>query len=385
MSPKTLHALPRIDKHELAPEELARAATLPSRFYVDPEFDQFDRQAVFSTNWQYVGGMSQLTQRGDVITAEIAGEPIMVVQTGDNGAAGNLRGFFNVCQHRGGPLVTPEADSSAAGNHRMFRCRYHGWSYKLSGELVGTPKFEGVENFDPAKCSLRPVAVAEWQGLVFASLADRPGELAGGDGIFAGIAERMHPVSISGMKFAKRVIYDIRCNWKVYVDNYMEGYHVGPVHPELSNLLDISQYGFETGKHSFLQHSPLRPGDSVYAKREEGGEAFYWFVHPNIMLNVLPGRLQVNSILPNGHDRTTTIFDYYYEDVTSAAALKRLADDLAYSEVVQQQDIWICEQVQKGLRSRAYDRGRISVAEESGIHFFHERIKAGYRAQLMSS
>jgi choline monooxygenase len=298
----------------------------------------------------------------------------MVVNTGVEGLepSSGLRGFYNVCQHRGGPLVVQNESV------RMFRCKYHGWSYKLTGELVGTPKFAGVEDFNPENCSLKPVQVGIWEGLVFVNLDPRPPQPL--EIIFGGIADRIQPLDLKNKIFAKRITYELACNWKVYVDNYMEGYHVGPVHPELSSLLDTDRYGFEQVNWAFLQHSPLRDGDSVYAKAGDGGEAFYWFVWPNIMLNILPGRLQVNSIVPVAPQRTRVIFDYYYDEVGTDAATRRMEDDINYSEVVQQQDIWICEQVHKGLMSGAYDRGRISVEEESGIHFFHERIKAFYRS-----
>ena len=373
MASKSLPELPRFSNNELSPQELSRASTMPSRFYYEEPFFHLDQKRLLAGSWQYLGGLSQLRDKGSVITGEIAGNPVMVVNTGADGpdTAAGLLGFFNVCQHRGGPLVVQNETV------RMFRCKYHGWSYKLTGELVGTPKFEGVQDFNPANCSLKTIQVGVWESLVFVNLDARPAQPL--TTVFNRIADRIKPLDLTNKIFAKRVTYDINCNWKVYVDNYMEGYHVGPVHPELSSLLDIDQYGFEATDWAFLQHSPFRDGESVYAKAGEGGQAFYWFVWPNVMLNILPGRLQVNSIVPLAAEKTRVIFDYFYEDVGTDRAKKRMEDDINYSEVVQQQDIWICEQVQKGLTSAAYDRGRLSVREESGIHFFHERVKNFYR------
>src|SRR5262249_10524854 len=149
------------------------------------------------------------------------------------------------------------------------------------------------------------------------------------------------------------------CNWKVYMDNYLEGYHVPYVHPELCKLYDYRNYTTEVHHYYSLQCSPLSGQENIYT-RGEGG-AYYYCIFPNFMLNILPGRLQTNLVLPLAHNRTLVIFRYYYDDVTSPAALKMIEDDLRYSDRVQQEDMQICEHVQKGLESRAYDRGRFSV------------------------
>jgi choline monooxygenase len=167
------------------------------------------------------------------------------------------------------------------------------------------------------------------------------------------------------------------------MDNYLEGYHVPHVHPELCKLYDYRNYMTEAHRYYSLQHSPLSGQENIYTKSE--GEAYYYCVFPNFMLNILPGRLQTNLVLPLAHNQTLVIFQYYYDDVSSPSAQKMIEDDLEYSDRVQQEDIEICEHVQKGLESRAYDRGRFSVKFEEGVYLFQNLLKQAYKGWLDES
>ena len=358
--------LPAIDPADLAVEPLARAATIPAAWYTDPRFHALDRAAVFGRYWQGVGDLGQVAEPGQHLVADVAGEPIVVVRGKDR----VLRAFFNVCRHRGGPVALEDGCSNA------LQCKYHGWTYLLDGTLRGVPAMDRTDLFDRRDFGLVPVRVATWAGLVFVNLDSAAPPL---ENFVDGIVERMPSVDLPALRFASRAEYEVRCNWKVYVDNYLEGYHVPYVHPELAKLYDYRSYRTEAFDWYSLQHSPLA-GDSLYAP--EGGEAFYWFVFPNFMLNVLPGRLQTNLVLPLGHDRCRVVFRYYYDDVMSDAARRKLAEDVAYSDHVQAEDIGICERVQVGLGSRAYDRGRFAVPYEEGVYHFQSRLRDAYRAEL---
>ncbi|MCZ6918666.1 MAG: aromatic ring-hydroxylating dioxygenase subunit alpha [Gemmatimonadetes bacterium] len=350
------------DALEATPIE--RAETIPSSWYTDARFHALDDATVFAHNWQCVGYRGQVEVPGDYFLANVAGNPIIVIRGKDR----VLRAFYNVCRHRGGPLATED------GSCEVLQCKYHGWTYLLDGSLRGVPKFDRVELFDRKDYGLVPVQVECWEGLVFVNLADAARPL--GDAI-DGVKERMAPITIGNWQFAHRQDYDVRCNWKVYVDNYLEGYHIPFVHPELCKLYDYQKYVTEVHPTYSLQAAPLGPEDNIYSSG--GGEAFYFFVFPNFMLNILPGRLQTNLVVPTAADRTRVMFWYFYEDVSSADAKRRIADDLAYSDRVQQEDIEICERVQEGLRSRAYDRGRFSVDQEQGVYDFQLRLKRTYR------
>jgi choline monooxygenase len=350
------------DSLNILPIELAE--TLPSFFYTSPEFFHFDQKNGLGKSWQYICHLSQLTEPGGYITATVAGKPVIVIKGPDD----QLKGFYNVCRHRAGPLA------AKSGKSGILQCQYHGWTYNLNGELCGTPEFEGIKNFEKANYSLRKIAVEAWEGLVFVNLNQQTAPL----NLFVeGISERIKPNGLANKSFHSRVIYEVNCNWKVYVENYLEGYHLPHVHPELNKLLDYKNYFTETFKYNSLQYSPLNSADNLYGG--ENGEAFYYFIFPNMMLNILPGRLQLNLVVPVSHNQTEIIFDYFYDDLKSAKGHKMIKDDLAYSDVIQAQDIDICQLVQKGLESEVYEKGRLSVKREQGIYHFQNLLREVYR------
>lgn len=348
---------------------LPRAETIPSAWYLEPRFDALDRAAVLARTWQYVGHAARVAGAGDYLVADVAGHPVVVVRDTD----GALRAFYNVCRHRAGPLATCDGHAQ----HKVFQCAYHGWTYRLDGSLRGVPSFDRVELFDKRDFGLVPVRVDVWEELVFVNLD--PGA-APAAGTFAGIAERVAPQRVAGKRFARRVAYEVACNWKVYVDNFLEGYHVPLVHPELVRLYDYRSYRTEVEGAYSLQHSPLAEGDNAYTGG--GGHSFYYQVFPNFMLNVTPGRLQTNLVLPTGPTTCRVLFEYFYDDVESPGAQRRLEEDLRFSDHVQQEDIGICQHVQRGLASPAYDRGRFSVKYEEGVWHFHRLLRAAYARWL---
>lgn len=354
-----------IDPADLEPAPLARAETIPSAWYTDPAFLELDRRAVFGRTWQGVGCAAQVDRPGRYFVAEVAGEPLIVVRGKDN----VIRAFYNVCRHRGGPLALTDGCANA------LQCKYHGWTYRLDGTLRGVPGMDRTELFDRSDYGLVPVRVECWEGLIFVNLDQNAPPLSE---VTAGIAERIAPTQLGTLRFARRVEYAVACNWKVYVDNYLEGYHVPYVHPELARLYDYQQYTTTTSRWCSLQHSPLT-GDNLYSPNG-GGEAFYYFLFPNFMLNILPGRLQTNLVLPEGADRCRVIFQYFHDEVDSPAARQRIEADVAYSDGVQAEDAEICALVQRGLGSRSYDRGRFSVRYEAGVHHFQELLREHYRA-----
>jgi choline monooxygenase len=353
---------------------LAQAETIPSAWYTDARVLAFEGAAVFQKTWQYAADTSQLPDPGDFVTATVAGNPVLLVR-GDDGA---VRAFYNVCRHRGGPLAM-----TACGHATMLQCKYHGWTYRRDGTLRGVPRFDRTELFDKRDYGLVPVALAAWQGLLFVNLDPGAGPTL--ETVLDGIAARIAPMRADGLRFYRRVEYPVACNWKAYVDNYLEGYHIPLVHPELARVLDVRAYVTETAPHYSLQYSPFRDagGENVYGVAD--GEAFYYFVFPNTMLNLLPGRLQVNSVIPEGVDRCRVIFDSLYADTTSPEALQRIADDLDFSDRVQAEDAEICAHVQRGLASRGYDRGRFSVECEEGVYHFQTLLKAAFRDGLSRS
>jgi choline monooxygenase len=356
---------PDLIHQNLSVVPIEQAETIPSSWYTHHDVLELEKQCLLSQHWQLVGHESQVKNTGDQLVANIAGQPIIVARGNDN----TLRGFYNVCRHRGGPIAMENCNS------HMLQCKYHGWTYTLDGMLRGVPKFDRAELFDKKDYGLIPIEVDVWDGLVFVRCRSFHNQSL--KELVRGISERIAPVQIHSMNFYKRVTYELDCNWKVYVDNFLEGYHIPIVHPELGKLLDCQQYVTETFDYYSLQYSPFTSGDTIYGQGK--GEAYYYFIFPNMMLNILPGRLQTNLILPLSHRRTLVVFDYYYDDIASPEALKKIHDDIEYSETIQQEDIEICEHVQRGLESSAYDKGRFSVEMEQGVYHFQNLLKKSFK------
>ena len=342
------------------------ASTIPSRLYVDPVYLELEQERIFGRAWQLVGRLEQVAESGQFVTTEIAGEPIVILRDGET-----LRGYHNVCLHRAGPVAY------GCGKRQTLQCKYHGWTYNLRGELLRAPEMEGVARFHPEDMHLVPIQVAAWGPLVFATLDAKAPPLAH---FLEDIPERARRFRPEAMRWVMRKDWTIACNWKVYVDNYLEGYHVPVVHPGLHKELDYDRYRVLPRRWYSLQHAPLREHahgerDRKYVPSEGEEAAEYYWLFPNIMLNVYMGQMQTNVVLPLGHDRTLVVFEWFAETPPADPAQDETwASLLRFSDEIQAEDVEICEAVQRNLRSRVYDRGRYSARRENGVHHFHSLL-----------
>jgi choline monooxygenase len=361
-----------IESHDPNPP-LAQASTPPSAWYTDPRILELEQHTVFSHSWRLAGRSDQVLNPGQYITCEVAGEPILIVKSNDN----VLRGFFNVCRHHAAAVMT-----NSEGNAEHLRCPYHGWTYDLNGALIHTPEFAGVANFERSANGLVPVQVADWQGWVFAKL--EPTGPALPEFLGADLLGRLEPLKIQRLSWFERRSYFLNCNWKVFVDNYLDGgYHVPHIHGGLSTVLDNSKYKIEIGERFCLQSSPMtaEKAEIETSSVRKGDRAYYFWLYPNFMINIYQDVMDTNLVIPRGVDKTEVIFDYYFADVSESARDQNLAS-IAVSEQIQSEDVAICESVQRGLNSRAYNQGRLSVRREAGEHLFHRLLHADLQAGL---
>jgi choline monooxygenase len=354
-------------------DRLAEASTIPAPWYFDPRISELEQSSVFSGSWQVVGRLDQVRDVGQFFTTELAGEPLVVVRAED----GFLHTFFNVCRHHAATVVT-----EPQGLAKQFRCPYHGWTYGIDGALKGTVEFEGVCDFDRSKNGLVPIRVDTWENFVFVNLDGRAASL----GHFLGVVpDLVSPLELSKkLHFFGRRVYTLNCNWKVYVDNYLDGgYHVPHAHKGLSSVIEYTKYTIENLERACLQSSPLSSDSSseagVAATRQ--GRAFYLWIYPNFMINAYEGVMDTNLVLPLAIDRCAVVFDYYFADISPAAQIRN-QESIAVSEKVQDEDMAICDSVQRGLGSRAYVAGRLSVRREAGEHLFHRLLHADLTAAL---
>jgi choline monooxygenase len=343
-------------------QALSRAWTLPAKLYFDAAVFATEKERIFFRSWQVVGHRDQVEHPGDYFTTELVGEPLLIVR----GTGGELRGFYNVCRHRAGPPV------EGCGSRKLFRCGYHGWTYGLDGSLISATEIEGVEGFRPEEFALVPVRVEEWFNFIFVNLDPDARPLRENLGELPKQAEKFH---FAGMKLFERRTYEMNCNWKTYVDNYLEGYHLPSVHPGLNRELDYNAYVVEPHAEYVRQFSPIRgaqPGDTTprrYPEAQEDLTTDYFWIFPNWMLNCYPDNVSLNIVLPLAPERSLATFEWYLREKDHSGPAAKAS--VEFSDQIQVEDVGICETVQKNLRSRSYSRGRFSVKQEKGVHAFH--------------
>src|SRR5687768_5696232 len=352
---------------------LDHASTIPSSWYTNKDFYELELTTVFSHSWQLAARVDQVSQAGSYVTSDIAGELIVVVRGND----GVLRAFFNVCRHHAAAVMT-EPEGKAA----QLRCPYHGWTYSLEGELKETPDFSGVCDFERASNGLVPLELAEWENWVFVKIDQRPA-ISLVDFLGQDLVEQMAGLDLRNLHWFERRHYSFDCNWKVFVDNYLDGgYHVPYLHKGLDSVLDYSNYMIENGERHCLQWSPMvsAGAEAQTGAVRRGERALYYWIYPNFMINWYDGLMDTNFVVPRGVDQTEVIFDFYFPDVGSEEARQRNLASVEVGQRIQDEDVAICKSVQRGLNSRAYKAGRLSVRREAGEHLFHRLLHADLRS-----
>jgi choline monooxygenase len=355
------------------PLDTAHAQTLSAFEYTDPTIFQREQSAIFGRTWQLVAHVTDLLRPGDFVPVTVLDEPLVLVR----GLEGELRGFYNVCRHRAGQVALTK------GNRKSLQCRYHGWTYGLDGSLRACPEMEETADFDMADFGLQPVRVESWGPFVFANLDPDAPALKD---VLGAIPSEVAAAGfdLDRMSRVERREYLVESNWKVYVDNYLEGYHIPIAHPALFREIDYDAYAVETFRFYSKSHAPireLRPGEELgrdrrYVRSPEGEtDALYYWIFPNVMFNLYPDNVQTNVILPLSADRTLTIFEWYYAAPGTPEGWESMQQAIAFSDEVQREDIVLCEQVHRGMRSRAYESGRFSARRENGVHHFQSLVR----------
>ncbi len=363
--------MPTIDLSDYKPSgDLSRAETLPARWYTEPEFLNLEAERIFYKSWQPVGRVEDVLRAGDFFSCEVVDQPLVVVRN----KAGELRAFYNVCPHRAAVVA------HGRGNRKSLQCKYHGWTYDLDGRLLRAPEFDGVNDWDAQTVCLQSVQVEAWGPWIFVNLDPSAAPMAS---IYGDIKREISAAgfNLSEMRLVERRDYLIDCNWKVYVDNYLEGYHLPIAHPGLFREVDYDQYRVDTYRYYSKQHAPIRdvdPGEARDRRYVRSGDAeedaLYYWIFPNVMLNVYLDNTSINIIIPLGHDKTLTVFEWYFEAPGTGEGWESMQQIIAFSDEIQQEDIELCEWVQRGLSSKAYEAGRFSVLRENGVHHFQSLV-----------
>jgi choline monooxygenase len=351
---------------------IERAWTPPSSWYTDPEIYELERRTVFRSSWQPVARVAELPERGSYLAGCMVGEPWLVVRD----AEGELRAFYNTCRHKGREVVT------GSGRAEQLTCGYHAWTYDLDGRLRKAPQMAGIEDFDRNAMSLVPLSLTTWGPWRFVSRDPNAPSLA------SQVPELDRALGDSGwsaLRYVGAKSWTLACNWKVYVDNFLDGgYHVPHMHPTLDAQLDMDAYRTEIFERFSIQSCPPKraPDERIgyEAASRIGERALYAWVYPNLMINRYGDCLDSNHVVPLGPDRCRVDYSFFFVEDNEGSR----AASMAQSDVTQEEDIAICESVQLGLGSESYERGRYAPRVETGEHHFHRLLAADYRRGLGS-
>ncbi len=361
------------ERTSIAPIEhaLEDGWTLPASWYSNEQVFMLERDRIFASAWHYAGPLEWVADRGCFFAAQVGHVPVAVVR----GADGTLRGFVNVCRHRGHLVLSGE------GCRETLQCPYHAWTYDLDGTLRKAPRSEREPGFDPAGFSLLPVSVGTWGPFVFVNpdpdappLEEVLGELP------AIVSES--GLDVGTLRFHSHHEWPVGSNWKIAMENFLECYHCPTAHPGFSKVIDVSPDTYQLQVHPTFssQIGPVRAsalagnGKAAYTPRGEVGHSQYHFLFPATTVNIAPGiaNVSLERWLPDGPKRTVEVTDYYFGPDASTAEIDEL---MAWDNQVGEEDVSLVESVQRGLDSGAVPQGRLMVESEQLIADFQRRVR----------
>jgi Rieske 2Fe-2S family protein len=340
------------------------AQTLPQRYFVSPEIFAKERELIFSRQWVLVGHQSQIAKTGDYLVQEVAGESLVIARD----QPGDVRGFYNVCRHRGTRLC-----EERSGHSSTIQCPYHAWTYGLDGRLIGAPHMDKVPGFARSEHSLHRVELGLWEGFIFVSLAEAPAPL---EDFFAPLAGKFSHWNLPKLRSARRIEYDVRANWKLIFENYSECYHCPGVHPALQKLTPYDLAENDLCEGPFLGgFMPITKGHSLTMtgnacalpvgdiKGEDNDRVFYYSIFPNMLLSMHPDYVMVHQLWPQSPGRTLIVCDWFFHPEALDRADFHPNDAVEFWDITNKQDWHVCELSQLGIASRAYRPGSYSPRE----------------------
>ena len=343
---------------EVYATKLARTLTISPdpAIYTSAETWRAERTAVFASTWQYIGDARSLTRTGDHLAAGFAGYRVLVVRQAD----GDLRGFHNVCRHRAAPIV----ENDGYGRSAVLTCPYHRWAYGLDGGLRTTPEFGEVAGFRCEDHGLLPIHVDTWRGHVFVHLGDDPEPLD--------TAMVDMPGLVGGRPLERCTLYDswhidFDANWKVYVENYVEGYHVPSVHPAFDAELETGTFTTTAYRNTIAMRAGAKAG-GLY----EGLWTWSW---PGFTLVLFPGGYDVSRICPLSPEKTRVQFDIFVDPEAGLSEEQKAATTKGVYGLVAE-DMAISEAVQGNLASGVFPGGPLSPRHEEGVALLHDKLRA---------
>jgi Rieske 2Fe-2S family protein len=371
------------------PESLI--ATLPGDHYTDPEIFRLEQEHIFESMWFCAARSSELAKPGAFRTVEVGRESVLLTRSRD----GSVRAFFNVCRHRGAKLCTQESGEVK----RAFQCPYHAWTYDLNGKLVAAPNLTKMPDIGRTEYGLASVAVREWLGYVWVCLAENPPSFE--QSVIADVVARLGDVEsierydVESLEVGRRIVYDVKANWKLIIENFMECYHCATIHPELTEVLPEFADGYAAQFYvghgaefgSDVQGFTVDGSqglDRIPTVSEEQDRRYYAItVRPQVFINLVPDHVIFHRMFPVAVDRTIVECDWLYLKGVVASG-RDVSRSVELFDRVNRQDFDACERCQPAMSSRLYAKGGVLVPSEHHIGEFHDWVqdRLGTRANL---
>jgi Rieske 2Fe-2S family protein len=357
--------------------------TLPGSVYADPAVFAREQERIFESMWFAVARSAELSSPGAFVTKPVGRENVLVVR----GRDGQLRAFLNVCRHRGARLCQPDSGQL----RRNIQCMYHAWTYSLAGDLIAAPNLTKMADVDRGQYGLIDVHLREWLGYAWVCLADQPPPFE--DEVIGAADERLGGTGLIGgwqvdeLAVGRRISYDVKANWKLIIENFMECYHCATIHPELTEMLPEFAEGYAA--QSFVGHGAAFNAEakgftvdgSEGHTRIPGVDAdhdrryFAITVKPQVFINLVPDHVIFHRMYPTAVDRTVIECDWLYLP-TVLESQADLSGSVELFDRVNRQDFDACEATQPSMSSRAYAHGGVLVPSEHHISEFHAWIEA---------
>ena len=341
--------------------------------YISAENFAKEMSDIYEKRWCYVGRADQLTHIGDRLVANVGNESIVAVRNRD----GDLRAYFNVCQHRGSQLC----DASSSGHGAAITCPYHAWSYSLDGKLVGAIHHD-KESFDRDGISLSSVKIDEWQGLLFVNLDPSSEPLIDWFDDLYSKPRDLEKFQMGTLKSVFTSTDEVQANWKVLVENYSECLHCSVVHPELCETVPVYKTGKTTQDERSDWGASLAEGKTAISFAQDEGlplipsmedmddySVFGAYVYPNMLIDVMPTCVAVSTYIPRSATHTTVITDYLFPAEVAANPPVSLKPTLDFNEMVNAQDFAVSERVQRGVASKAFTQAYHTEMEKYAQQF----------------
>ena len=354
------------------------ARTLAQHYFVSPEIFAQEQHRIFSAQWMCVGHQSEIPKAGDFFVREVVGESLILLRDQD----GEVRGYYNVCRHRGTRLCEEQTGQL----RQTIRCPYHAWTYGLDGKLLGAPHMEKVDGFDRSDYSLHSVPLASWAGFLFVNLSENPPPL---ETVFAPLTGKFTHWNLANLRSARRIEYDVRANWKLIFENYSECYHCPHVHPGLSKRTPYDKAENDLYEGPFLGgFMPINDGGSLTMsgnacalpvgniQGEDHQRVFYYSIFPNMLLSMHPDYVMVHQVYPVSAERVTILCDFLFHPEAFGRTDFHPEDAVEFWDLTNRQDWHVCELSQQGIASRAYLPGPYSPRESIPAAWDREYLRA---------